>query len=179
MALNSGLGTVTRWLMGWPDYPFVVIGVDPGGTTGVSVYFVTELSAFLQESLQWGDPVTVWEQLEELAQKYEASWGPVVFVAEQFDKRPGIANPDFTPKYIIKDIETHLQHRTFVWQTPSQAKNLIKPATKGSPDGLKRFGYYKVGMGHANDASRHVLVFLVEKIKHMPTILLGWPKKGK
>jgi hypothetical protein len=103
----------------------------------------------------------------------------VVFVIEQFDKRPGIADPDLTPKYIIRDIENNLPHRTFEWQIPAQAKNLVKPATKGVPDGLKRFGWYKVGMGHANDASRHVIVFLVEKIKHMPTILLGWPKKGK
>jgi hypothetical protein len=178
--LNAGLGMAYRRIMGLPDYPFVTIGVDPGGTTGVSVFLVTETEAHLQESHQLGDPAKVWEILEEKAKYWEELYGyEIVFVIEQFDKRPGIADPDLTPKYIIRDIENHMSHRTIVWQIPAQAKNLVKPATKGVPDGLKRFGWYKVGMGHANDASRHVIVFLVEKIKHMPTILLGWPKKGK
>lgn len=167
-------------MLGLPDYPFIAIGVDPGGTTGVSVFLVTETEAQLLESIQWGEPADVWRNMEDLAVSYGGYYqAPVVFVVEQFDKRPGIADPDLTPKYIIKDIENNMSHRTIVWQIPAQAKNLVKPATKGVPDGLKRFGWYKVGMGHANDASRHAIVFLVEKIKHMPTILLGWPKKGK
>lgn len=179
-AKYAGLGLVYRRIMGLPDYPFVAIGVDPGVTTGVSAFLVTEDGVTMKESYQWGDPENVWCELDKLAFVYEnIAHLEVVFVAEQFDKRPGVADPDFTPKYIIKDIETHLAHRTFIWQTPSQAKNLVKPATKGVPDGLKRFGWYQVGMGHANDASRHVIVFLVEKIKHMPTILLGWPKEKK
>jgi hypothetical protein len=93
-ALNAGLGGITRKMLGLPDYPFVVIGVDPGGTTGVSVFLVTETEAHLQESLQLGEPSDVWGRLEELASHYELMYDyEVVFVIEQFDKRPGIADP--------------------------------------------------------------------------------------
>jgi hypothetical protein len=178
LALNAGLGAVMKTLLDLPDYPFMAIGVDPGGTTGVAVYLITEDNPpLLFETFQWGEPNEVWIKLEELAVKYEdENHHPVVFIVEQFDKRPGVADPDFTSKFIINDIDRYLGHRTVVYQIVSAAKNLVKPATKGRPDGLKRFGYYQVNMGHANDASRHVIMFLVETLKHRPTILKGWPK---
>lgn len=163
------------------DYPMVAIGIDPGQTTGVAVYLIEaeDKLPVQQQTLQWSDPDTVWQKMLKMKQTYqEFGIKHVVFVIEQFDKRPGVADPDFTPRFIIKDIERYLPEHTRVYQTPSQAKNLVKPAKAGAPDGLKRFGWYVVGMGHANDASRHVITFLVEKVKHMPTILKGWPRRG-
>lgn len=161
------------------DYPMVLIGVDPGGTTGVSVYGLNaeDTPAFLLDSIQWGDPDTVSTHLQALVKKWRDASFNVVLIIEQFDKRPGIVEPDYSSMYIIRDIERDMPNETIVWFTPSQAKNLVKPAHKGAPDGLKKFGWYKVGMGHANDASRHVIVFLVERLHHMPTILRGWPKR--
>lgn len=176
-AKQRGLGKLKKKILQLPDYPFVAIGVDPGGTTGVSVFVVHEDATMPFAFYQWGNPDTVYAELEALAVEYEEEYGlPIVFVIEQFDKRPGVADPDFTPKFIINDIERNLSHRTIVWQIVSAAKNLVKPATKGREDGLKRFGWYQVGMGHANDATRHVIMFLVETMKHMPTIKRGWPK---
>lgn len=175
-AVISGLGLLNMSILKI-DYPFVLIAVDPGGTTGIAVYNVTEESASPIKFEQWGDPDNVWRELQKLADEYENSGSEVIIVIEQWDKRPGIASPDFTPMFIIKDIKRNLDYN-IIWQTVSQAKNLVKPATNGAPDGLKRFGWYQPGMRHANDASRHAILFLTETIKHMPTILRGWPKRG-
>lgn len=161
------------------DYPMVVIGIDPGVTTGVAAYIVQSPDSLpvLDKTEQWGDPDHVVTNMLNTRYGYEQRGYKSVFVIEQFDKRPGVADPDYTPKYIIRDIERYLPDAVRVYQTPSQAKNLVKPAHKGAPDGLKRFGWYQVGMGHANDASRHVITFLVEKVHHLPTTLKGWPKR--
>jgi hypothetical protein len=157
-------------------YPVTVIGVDPGATTGIAEYIVRDNGAEQTYVGQWTDPDAV---AQDLIVRAKASKYPVVFVVERFDNRPGVVNPDFTPKFVIRDIKRWVEPAyTVVWQTPSQAKNLVKPPHVGKPDGLKRFGYYVVGKRHANDASRHVIVFLVEQLKHMPTILKGWPKRG-
>lgn len=163
------------------DYPMVVIGVDPGATTGVAVYRVPSADGLpvQLDTAQFGDADTVWQKLRGISERVRADYQPssVVFAIEQFDKRPGIVDPDYSSMYIIKDINRYMSDETIVWFTPSQAKNLVKPAHRGAPDALKRFGWYKVGMGHANDASRHVIVFLVETLRHMPTIHRGWPKR--
>lgn len=163
------------------DYPMVLIGVDPGGTTGIAVYDVPSPDELprLAGYYQWADSWTIAAQLMALKSKVQKQRpdAQVAFVVEQFDNRPGIVDPDFTPKYIIRDIDRDMANEQVFYQTPSQAKNLVKPAHRGTPDGLKRFGWYQVGMGHANDASRHVIVFLVEKLHHMPTILKGWPRR--
>jgi hypothetical protein len=163
-------------------YPMVLIGVDPGGTSGIAVYDVPSADEPARHVgyEQWSDSWTIASQLLALKSKIQKQRPgvQVVFVVEQFDNRPGIVDPDLTPKYIIRDIDRDMANEQVFYQTPSQAKNLVKPAHRGTPDGLKRFGWYKVGMGHANDASRHVIVFLVEKLHHMPTITKGWPKRG-
>lgn len=162
------------------DYPLVAIGVDPGVTTGIAEYVINSADDLPVQAntFQWGDYEIVTGQMRERSHYWRELGFDVVFVIEQFDKRPGVVDPDFTPKFIINDIERYLPDEKRIYQTPSQAKNLVKPAKAGVPDGLKRFGWYVVGMGHANDASRHVITFLVEKLKHMPTILRGWPKRG-
>jgi hypothetical protein len=48
-------------------------------------------------------------------------------------------------------------HVPMMMQTPSQAKNLIKDAV------IKRAGLYVPGQGHAMDAVRHALYFLIVK----------------
>lgn len=162
------------------DYPMAVIGIDPGGTTGVAEYLVKSENEkpILHDTHQWGDRNEVWKQMRELALVWRSAEVNPIFTIEQFDKRPGIADPDYSSMYIINDIERYLPGEKRVYFTPSQGKNLVKPAHRGAPDGLKRFGWYVPGMGHANDASRQVIVFLVEKLKHRPTILLGWPKRN-
>lgn len=158
-------------------YPVVVIGIDPGGTTGVCDMLFTEDSVELLDEDQWPEPDDVWKLLRARAHKYKMIGYRVVLVVEQFDKRPGVVNPDFTPKYINRDIALNLGDYHIKWQVPAAAKNLVKPARRGNGiDGLKRFGWYTIKMPHANDAKRHVIVYGVESLRHMPLILKGWPK---
>lgn len=161
-------------------YPAALIGVDPGGTTGVAVYTVDgpDKEAKLSEALQFDDFTTAAEEIGTLGLVYDYRGYNIRYVIEQFDNRPGVVDPDFSPKYVINDLKRLINEEYVQWQTPSQAKNLVKPATAGKPDGLKRFGWYQTKFRHANDASRHVIVYLVEKMKHKPTILKGWPKRG-
>lgn len=153
-----------------------MIGLDPGGTTGVALFKFTEDSVTYLDSAQWGDPDNVWKQVKAVAEKLRAQGENVILVIEQFDKRPGIVNPDFTPKYINRDIDNNIFDFPIVYQIPAVAKNLVPQATRGRSDALRRFGWYLVSNRHANDAARHVITFAVTQLKHMPTILKGWPK---
>lgn len=160
-----------------PDYPVVVIAVDPGVTTGVCDMLFTEDSVELLATDQWDEPDEVWKFLRQRLYKYKKAGYNVVLVVEQFDKRPGVVNPDFTPKYINRDIEINLADYNIKWQIPAAAMNLVKPARRGGNlDGLKRFGWYKLKSVHSNDATRHAIVYGVETLCHMPLILKGWPK---
>lgn len=157
-------------------YPLVVIGVDPGVTTGVAVFGFTEDTVEYIEHFQWPDPDIAYQQLDDLAKSYQAKGFRTILVVEQFDKRPGVINPDFTPKFICRDIDNHLQHHEVVYQIPAVAKNLVKQPRRGGTDGLRRFGWYTASNRHANDAVRHVIVYAVRELKHLPTILRGWPR---
>lgn len=160
------------------EYPCVVIGVDPGGTTGVAVFGFASADTVPEyvEHFQWDDPWTAADQINTLYRKWAVKF-PTYLVIEQFDKRPGIIDPDYTPKYINRDVARAMTDVEIVWQTPSMAKNLVKPPKKGTTDGLKRFGWYNTSNRHANDAARHVIVFAVEKMRHKPTVLRGWPRQ--
>lgn len=158
-------------------YPVVVIGVDPGVTTGLSVFLFTEERVELLEYHQLPDPDFVWIEILRFIRYWQAGYR-VVLVVEQFDKRPGVVNPDFTPKFINRDIENNIANVEIVWQIPAAAKNLVRPPgrTNRGLDHLKKFGWYHKAQGHSNDATRHVIVYGVEKLKHRPLIQLGWPK---
>jgi hypothetical protein len=158
-------------------YPIIVVAVDPGGTTGIAVFKFTEHAVEYVEHHQWEDPNTAWRAIHNLVHYWQSGY-EVVLVVEQFDKRPGVINPDFTPKYINRDIENNIDDVEIVWQIPADAMNLVKPVGKKNhgPDHLKRFGWYLRSNVHANDAARHAIVYGVNKLKHMPLILRGWPK---
>jgi len=159
------------------DYPLIVVAVDPGGTTGIAVFKFTDDDAEYLEHHQWGDPDYVWKKIHDLVHYWQAGY-EVVLVVEQFDKRPGIINPDFTPKYIGRDISNNIDDVETVWQIPGAAMNLVKPPSKRyhGQDQLKRFGWYHTSNTHANDAARHAIVFAVDVLDHRPTIVRGWPK---
>lgn len=104
----------------------------------------------------------------------------VHLVMEQFDKRPGIINPDYSAKFVERDIDNNVAGYHFKEkQIPAMAKNFIKEARRsnGQGDGLKRFGLYQTGLKHSNDSLRHAVTYAVVKLKHEPLILRGWPKQ--
>jgi hypothetical protein len=68
-------------------------------------------------------------------------------------------------KQVMRDFS--IDENTIVWQTPADAKNLFPNPS------LKKVGTWHVGgEGHANDAIRHGLLYLVKQAKWVPRVLL-------
>lgn len=153
----------------------ILVCVDPGGTTGIAVLKLTADDVTLEETHQWTDPDTVWSKIYLLASYWEAGYD-VELVVEQFDDRPGVVNPDYSAKYIIKDIDRYIIGYPIHYQIVAMAKNAVKQGGKGQEDQLKRFGMYQPGKKHARDAIRHGIAYAAGTLKHRPTIELGWPK---
>lgn len=157
-----------------------IVGVDPGGTTGANVLLLTETGYELAEAHQFKDDATAWREVQGLVTKYKALGHEVHLVVEQFDKRPGIINPDYSAKYVERDIDNNVSgYDVMHKQIPAEAKNFIKEARKngGVGDALKRFGLFQTSMKHANDSLRHSVTYAVVRLKHRPLILRGWPKQ--
>lgn len=158
----------------------VIIGIDPGGTTGVAVMALSDDSYKLLEVLQLKDPDTVWEPLYDLIAKYHDKYDDVYTICESFEIRPDVYDPDETPKYIIKDLERYVQpHFEINYQQASLAKVGVPPAKQGRPDRLKSFGLYQRGMRHSNDAVRHIVAYALDKLRFLPLIIAGWGLPGK
>lgn len=165
------------------SYPLYALCVDGGGVTGLALLLYTKDSVEIVDRQHYGDQDTVWRVIKETLDDYRRQGHNIVLVVEQFDQRPGMVNPDFSTKFINRDIDINIAGEYDVyWQIPAAAFNLVrKPGAKNKgADHLKRFGpdWYLKGRdnNHINDAVRHGIVFAVETLKHMPTILLGWPK---
>ena len=104
----------------------------------------------------------------------------VVVLCESFELRPDVAQPDETPKYIIKDLERYVEPTYPIeYQMASQAKVGIPPGRNGRRDRLHSFGLHQRGYRHANDAIRHALIFAIDKVRHKPLIYRGWGVPGK
>ena len=140
-----------------------LISLDPGGTTGVAVFYFDEFSVELVRTLQVkGDlkGFLVWAESAQLPE-YD------VIVCEDFVLRPGVHGANIIPAYIIGALQAKMGHDyPIVLQKPSQ-KRLCPD------DVLKRMGYYKVASPHANDAIRHGIIYL-RQMKHKVTLLKGW-----
>lgn len=102
-----------------------------------------------------------------------------VIVSEQFDLRPGnkfIA--DLTTVYINGGMMAWFPQEKTVWQTPAQAKGLVKNQA------LKNLKFWQTGSmvgepdaNDANDALRHAVYYGVTVLNHMETIHVGWPEE--
>lgn len=157
-----------------------IIAIDPGKTTGAAVLHLTNQSFNLVEVHQWEDPDYVWEPIYDLFNRYGQTYEDVVYLCESFELRPDVAQPDETPKYIIKDLERYVEPTYPIeYQMASQAKVGIPPGRNGRRDRLHSFGLHQRGYRHANDAIRHCLVYAIEKLRHRPLIVRGWGLPGK
>lgn len=157
-----------------------IIAIDPGKTTGVAVLHLTDNSFELVEVDQLENPNYVWEAIYALIEKYDNLHDDVIVLCESFELRPDVAQPDETPKYIIKDLERYIQSDyTIEYQMASQAKVGIPPGKNGRRDRLHSFGLHQRGYRHANDAIRHALVYAIERLRHRPLIVRGWGLPGK
>lgn len=156
-----------------------VLGVDPGGTTGLCLLRVPEHR-----------PAEVMELLEvpDGTEGFIARWWgmhdwPHHIVCEAFNLDGRTPKPDLTPVEIIGVLkgwhggsDGNYSVGKLTFQTNTQGKHLM------TNDVLKRAGYYpergKVGGGHACDALRHSLTYVVKTLKHKPTIQKLYPQEA-
>ena len=85
-----------------------IIAIDPGKVTGIAVLHLTDKSFALMEVNQLEDPDYVWEPIYDLITRYTETYDDVVVLCESFELRPDVAQPDETPKYIIKDLDRYV-----------------------------------------------------------------------
>ena len=157
-----------------------IIAIDPGKTTGVAKMRLTDDSYKLVGVWQLTDPDTVWEPLHQIISKAHETSDDVLVLCESFELRPDVAQPDETPKYIIKDLDRYVAPEFPIeYQMASQAKVGIPPGKNGRRDRLHAFGLFQHGKRHANDAIRHILVYAIEKLRHRPLIVKGWGLPGR
>lgn len=126
----------------------LLIGVDPGGTTGLCQWYTgTQRPDLLQL-----DPGRTMDYLESVAR-----WHATVFVVETYTITAATAKMSQqhdaleligVVKYLARgaDLPVH-------FQSPSEAKKFSTDAK------LKKAGWYQPGLPHARDASRHVLLY--------------------
>ncbi len=127
-----------------------VVAVDPGGTTGLAVWS-PDLGLSLREVSPAIDAV-FW--LADMARTLE----PTTFVVEKYIITPATAKLSQQHdaleiigalKYLVRKYDHKM-----VMQSPSEAK------AYSTNDKLKRVGWYRPGLDHARDASRHLLLHL-------------------
>ncbi len=120
-----------------------VLCIDPGGTTGLA---------------SWVDGRTGFSQEEDRFKLYALvrTIAPDIIVCENFIPRAGALTFQPEALRIIGFLEgwANSQSVEFVLQTPAQAKSF------GTAAKLKAVGWWPKGLGHAQDAAKHLLVFL-------------------
>lgn len=128
----------------------VVVGVDPGGTTGIALWS-PQLGLSLRQ-VEGADHAVDW--LADMARQLTNA----TFVVEKYIITPATAklSQQHDPLEIIGALKyvTRRHGHKMVMQSPSEAKAF------STNDKLKRVEWYQPGQDHARDASRHVLLYL-------------------
>lgn len=141
----------------------LMLSLDPGGTTGVSIIGYDTDSVYVvrtEQVLNGLEGFVHWVKEVSLSQFDE-------IVCESFTLRPGVHGADITPAYVIGALEAIVHgERKVIYQQPSQKKLC-------GDDKLKKMEMYEAGSPHANDATRHGIIYLRNKI-HLPTLEKGW-----
>lgn len=143
-----------------PDQ-FQVIALDPGGTTGWSLFQVHPLAMEgdpdirVMENIEWwtagefaGPQVQQIDQIMELVQ----SWPAARLVTEGFQLRQ--LNALLDPVEINAVLRWATRPRYWVAQNPSMAMTTV------TDDRQKAWGFWLPGKPHARDAIKHNITFL-------------------
>lgn len=136
-----------------------VLGLDPGGTTGLAIFRYTDETlpelVFL-DHIEGG-------MLGYYDYFFESYLDEnLVAVSEKWVSRPGVRNPDITPAYIEGVQLAQWGQNRVLYQTPDM-KQMV-------PDQILKDQHLWVpNARHAMDATIHVLVYL-RNIKHKPTL---------
>lgn len=136
-----------------PEEGIVTVAIDPGLVTGIAVYHWPK-GHFASEQVEGR-----FDLYKRLNMMMESGF-QMEFVAERFTITAQTAqkSPQYDALYIIGHVEAvcYASGIPFALQTPTQAKAF------STDEKLKRLGWYKPTIGgHANDAARHMLRWLV------------------
>lgn len=143
----------------------LILGLDPGGTTGFAVFDV-----------QPGEPFKLLEhgQISNGSYGFARWWDErpdlhgARVVSETFEDDHRTEDPDITPLR-IEGILDYVA-RDWIGQ-PNYCK-------ASAPDEfMKRYGLWFKGQPHATDAARHVVHWAKSK-RHVPTLRAWWPRRA-
>jgi len=142
-----------------------LVSVDPGVTTGVAFISYHDDGVELEQTFQVGNGRRGF--IDFLHREIKENSIPVeTFVCEDFILRPGVHGANIEPAFVIGAMEGILKDHKVNMQEAG-LKKLV------NDERLKKMGMFSTGWPHANDATRHGIIYLRNK-KHMPTLLKGW-----
>jgi hypothetical protein len=140
-----------------------IIGIDPGKTTGVSVYdvpmatlasrFESDVDTFIDWAHDWTPTFVA---------------GSLAFACERFDITPttGKLGREATNWSIeVTGVIRHLARRNMQLFSLQSRASRNKIASNAN---LKSVGWYLPGHPHANDGTRHVVLYLMKELKIPP-----------
>lgn len=132
----------------------IVIAIDPGKVSGIALWHPMEVLSIKADELT---PIEVTNLVDDL---WNNTLGQITVVAESFviSERTIKTAPQRDALDILGWLTLESQRRNFelVLQTPAQAKKFSTDEKLKSLDWFER-----TKDGHANDAARHLLVYLM------------------
>ena len=133
--------------------PKYALWLDPGETTGWALWYFEQETLFMAEYER--------EEIGRFLERWMSTGGRhTVLGCEKFTITAHTARLSQQPAALeIIGVARHLAQKYRapefrVDQTPAQAKSFCTDAM------LRRLGWYKAALGHANDAARHLLTYL-------------------
>lgn len=168
----------------------IVIGVDPGKMTGISVVEAnegTDPSLTEYQIIDYGavHSRTVGNEVESIVRTYGYTLHDLHLVVERFVPERTPRGFDATPIEVIGEIKALIRNAAFEWTEQVESVTWALRVEKERVDNkvLRRLGLHvrnkDVSYPDAddvNDATRHVVNRLVA-LGHRPTMEKGWPNE--
>jgi hypothetical protein len=134
----------------------LLIALDPGLTTGVAAYEATHEQRPSANEMPFGELVRALESWAGLYGDYDVH---VVCERYNISERTTKLTRQYDALHVIGAVRSLADRRDNVTleklQTPFDAKEFATNAR------LKAAGWYRPGLGHANDALRHLMLWMV------------------
>jgi hypothetical protein len=148
----------------WSAFQYIVVALDPGGTTGWCVIGVHPEALSGDPDVKILDNVLFWsagqftgaefDQCDDAIALIEA-WPSARVVSELFTLRTAVRSADVTSLDRMNAVIGHgIRPRYMILQQPSLAMTTV------TDDRQKAMGLWIPGQEHARDATKHALTFL-------------------
>lgn len=149
-----------------PDM-YTIIGIDPGGITGWSVFGIHPDVFSGNPEFRVIDNVDFWtagqftgnedDQTDEIVELINSWPGARIAMEDFILRKVGMAREMLSPVRITAKVEWAIRPRYFVLQQPSLAMTTI------TDERQKEMGFWLPGKEHARDAVKHCLTFAKRK----------------